>query len=109
MIARTLRLALVVALLGAWQNALLHPLGHLDSRGGFVHLAGGHAPYGSGKQGGSESLCDAIAAVGVCLGGAHALSLAAVDSLESLPAISGAAPHGASPLAYRSQAPPPLL
>jgi hypothetical protein len=106
---RALRLALTVALLAVWQNALLHPLGHLDWQGGFVHVAGGHVPDGSGKQGGSESLCDAIAAVGVCLGGAQAPSLAAVAASESLPEINGGAAHCASPLAYRSQAPPSFL
>jgi len=109
MIARTLRLALVIALLGAWQNALLHPLKHLDSLGGFVHLAGGHAPGGTGKQGGSEALCDAIAEVGVCVGGAPAPALAAVDALQSTPATGSERGHGASPLAYRSQAPPSFL
>jgi len=109
MIARTLRLALIVALLAAWQNVLLHPLGHLDSRGGFVHVAGGQLPDGSGKPGASDPLCNAIAAVGACLGGTQAPSVAAVATSESVPEIDGGAAHGATLLAYRSQAPPSFL
>jgi hypothetical protein len=109
MIARTLRLALIVALVGAWQNALHHPLEHRDSLGGFVHVAGGHAPDGSGKQGGPEALCDAIAEVGVCLGGAQPSTPAAVRASERLPDTGSDAALGASPPAYRSQAPPSLL
>ena len=109
MIARTLRLALIAALLAAWQGALLHPLGHLDSRGGFVHLAGGQLPDGSGKSGASDPLCDAIAAVGACVAGAQAPAPAAVAATESVPEFSRGAASGAALLAYRSQAPPSFL
>jgi hypothetical protein len=65
--ARLARVLIAAALLAGWQAALLHPLEHLDSGGGFVHLADGHP--GTPQPDGSQ-LCDALAALTACA--AHA-------------------------------------
>lgn len=64
MAVRLARLLLALALLAGWQLALVHPLKHFDSQGGFVHLADGHSH--DGKSGSSDALCDAIAALAAC-------------------------------------------
>lgn len=106
---RALRLLLAAVLLAAWQGALLHPLKHHDLSGGFVHVAGGNAPHGSGDKGGPNELCDAIAAVAVCVGGALPVSVGAIAQLDPLIELPSWHARLAPRLAYRSQAPPSLL
>ena len=108
-VARVLRLLLAAALLAAWQVALLHPLKHVDSHGSFVHLAGGQDSSAPGKQSGRNALCDAVAAVAVCVGGVQPLSLAALADPDPASDFPGSPALGAPRLAYRSQAPPSLL
>lgn len=106
-LARSLRVLLAVALLAAWQNALVHPIEHVDEHGGFVHLAGGHASHGhEGENGGPNALCDAIAALGACVNGSSKVVAASSHGGE-VPDVAGTAiPSGSPLLAYRSQAPP---
>ena len=106
---RTLRLLLSAVLVAAWQGALLHPLKHRDSSGGFIHFAGSSLPHGSGDKGGPNALCDAIAAVAACVGGALPLSIGALVQLDPLTELPGWQARVAPRLAYRSQAPPSLL
>jgi hypothetical protein len=106
---RLLRLSLVALLLAAWQGALLHPLKHRDSSGGFVHFAGSSVPHGSGDKGGANALCDAIAAVAACVSGSAKIAVGAVPGVESIHPREIVALFGAPPPAYRSQAPPALL
>jgi hypothetical protein len=61
------RLLLVAALLAGWQSALVHPLEHVDDRGGLVHAAG---DQDSGQAGGL--LCDLIDAMTAVVGSAAA-------------------------------------
>ncbi|HEY1289093.1 MAG TPA: hypothetical protein VGF58_12260 [Burkholderiales bacterium] len=50
-------------LLAGWQAALQHPIQHVDSKGGLVHVGDGH----SGKKSPDGSkLCDALAALTAC-------------------------------------------
>ena len=103
-LARALRLVLAAVLLAAWQGALVHPLEHADGHGGLVHLSGdtGHDDEG----GGSNALCDAIAAVAACIDGRIALAVPASAVAEIAAAAPVAFLRGAPPPAYRSQAPP---
>jgi hypothetical protein len=102
-LARALRLLLALALLVAWQNALVHPLAHVDHDGGLVHLDGGHD-----EEGGASAQCDTIAAVAAVIGsGAACATFFALQSESILPGqVRGAS--AALLLAYRSQAPPQL-
>ncbi len=104
-LARGLRVLLAVALLVAWQNALVHPIEHVDEAGGFVHLSGGHD--GEQRNGNTPApLCDAIAAVAACVNSGSGLDFASLQGGES-PACGIAVVVPGSPLlAYRSQAPP---
>jgi hypothetical protein len=100
-LARALRLLLALALLVAWQNALVHPLAHLDHDGGLVHLDGGHD-----EGDGANASCDAIAAVAAVIGGGAAMDTAQVSHSEQFHPAKAAASMSAPLLAYRSQAPP---
>jgi hypothetical protein len=106
---RALRFLLALALLGVWQGALLHPLQHVDLKGAFVHVPGSHAPKAPGEKSGSNSLCDAIAAVAACVSGPAKLAVAIDPGVESIVPRESAALFGAPPPAYRSQGPPSLL
>jgi hypothetical protein len=64
MASRLLRLVLALALLAGWQFALVHPLKHFDSQGGYVHLGAGHSK--DRKSNPAGGLCDAIAALAAC-------------------------------------------
>lgn len=64
MASRLARLLLALVLLAGWQLALVHPLKHFDSKGGYVHLADGHSH--ERKSGSADALCDAIAALAAC-------------------------------------------
>lgn len=103
-----LRLVLALALLAAWQSALVHPLRHLDSQGDFVHLAGGVKNQGD-KNNGSKPLCEAIAAVAACVGASGEAATVVPHDAASVVAFLTIQPRGASAPAYRSQAPPALL
>jgi hypothetical protein len=105
-LARLTRVFLAVALLAAWQGALLHPIDHVDGHGGFVHLADGHSR--DHDPGGSGSLCDALAALTVCAPGALQCFVfePAEDSLSTL---SQGAPRLAEAPPFLSQGPPALL
>lgn len=103
--ARSLRILLAVALLAAWQIALVHPLEHTDEAGGFVHLAGGHE--GEERNGNAPNpLCDAVAAISACISASPGFIFAIPECdgalLARQPASSGSAPL----FAYRSHAPP---
>ena len=109
MLARSLRLLLVLALLGVWQGALVHPLLHVDAKSAFVHVPGSHAPKAPSDKSGSNPLCDAIAAVAACVSGSAKIAVGAVPGVESIHPREVIALFGAPPPAYRSQAPPSLL
>lgn len=104
-----LRVALAALLCTALQGALLHPLKHLDARGGYVHVGGGHAPGGPADKKGANPLCDTIAAVTACISGAGQAAVAAIAGVEFSPGRDAAAWLRAPVPAYRSQAPPTLL
>ncbi|MBC7804014.1 MAG: hypothetical protein H7Y16_09090 [Candidatus Parcubacteria bacterium] len=104
-LARALRTLLAVALLFAWQNALIHPLEHVDPSGGFIHLAG--APIG-GERGSTapDPLCDAVAAVAACVHGHAGFAFPVPQGIEAFPAGPASEPRALPPPVYRSQAPP---
>jgi hypothetical protein len=106
---RGLRVLLAVALLAAWQAALVHPLAHLDAQGGYVHVAGSHDSRTPGDKTGATALCDAIAALASCVGDGASLSIAAVTARSPVSEHPIGVARGAPLLAYRSQAPPALL
>ncbi len=108
-LTRALRFLLALALLAVWQGALVHPLLHVDAKSAFVHVPGSHAPKGPSDKNGSNPLCDAIAAVTACVGGALALSIGAVVQLDPLTELPSWQARLAPRLPYRSQAPPSLL
>jgi len=104
-LARSLRVLLAVALLEAWQGALVHPIEHVDEAGALVHLADGHA---GGERDGSapDPLCDAIAALAVGVSGPAGFVLATPQGADAPLARHAAGPRAAVFTAYRSQAPP---
>lgn len=103
--ARGLRVLLAIALLAAWQNALVHPIEHVDEAGAFIHLAGGHGD-GQRNDNAPDPLCDAVAAITACIGAPAEFVIAVPHGAEAPPALREAAFGSASRLAYRSQAPP---
>jgi len=108
-LSRALRLLLATILLAAWQSALMHPLVHVKSNGGFVHVGGGQAPHAPGEKKLPNLLCDAMAAVAACVAGTGGAMAVAPQGAERsfIPPV--AALFGPPPPAYRSQAPPSLL
>ena len=62
LIRRLARFFLVVALLAAWQAALVHPVEHVDERGTLVHLGSGDGEHGSANG----ELCDVLSALTAC-------------------------------------------
>jgi hypothetical protein len=99
------RLLLSVALLAAWQGALVHPLVHVDEQGGFVHLADGH---GHDKKSNASELCDAIGALAAVVASAPKAVAADVSSQVVLSGPAGA-PRAAEAPPFLSQGPPQLL
>ena len=100
-----LRVLLAVFLLAAWQNALVHPIEHVDEIGGFVHLAGGHE--GEQRNGNAPApLCDAVAAITACVSASNGLVFAVPGCDGALLALQPASSGSAPLLAYRSHAPP---
>ena len=107
---RALQLLLAIALLVAWQGALLHPLEHVNAAGSYVHLADGHGPKNPGNEkSGAEPLCDAVAAVALCIGTAQPTLVVSNSYPGLVSESSDSAARSAPALAYRSQAPPSLL
>jgi hypothetical protein len=95
------RLLLVVALLAAWQGALVHPLVHVDEQGGFVHLDG------HDKKSRASELCDAIGALTAVVGAAPQAFVA--DVLSHVVFFrSTSAPRAAEAPPFLSQGPPKL-
>src|SRR5262245_43604053 len=72
---RALRLLLVLALLGAWQGALVHLIEHVDPAGAFIHLAG------TPEDPDQKASCDALAALANCAPGFAAGALLSFDGL----------------------------
>lgn len=110
MIARVLRLLLVVALLAGWRASLLHPLEHRDEAGALVHLANGaDADSHEHDTDGKSLLCDLIAALAACaphaeLGMVTQLAPAWFDA-----PFASSPPRAPSSLAHGARAPPSLL
>jgi len=109
-LARALRLLLAVALLAAWQGALLHPLEHADSHGNLVHAGGAHSHSADPQEGGSgaTAACDAIAALTACIPDAASPVLGGTRAHGRIAALAQDAPAGATRPPYQSQAPPAL-
>ena len=105
MIARALRVLLAVALLAAWQNALVHPVEHVDEAGALVHLADGHGGDQRGGHAGNP-LCDAVAALAACVAGTPGLAFLSLPGASAPVANEAGGRLPAPALAYRSQAPP---
>jgi hypothetical protein len=97
--ARLGRLLLLVALLAGWQAALEHPLAHLDERGAFVHLEGGHSEHGG-------PLCDELAALGACASGAAQPLVVHERAEDRVAAAISPAPRLADAPPFLSQGPP---
>lgn len=108
-IARALRLLLSAALLIAWQQALVHPLVHVDADGSFIHLAVDHGSHGHGGHGEDRKpdlLCDAIAAVTAAVGSAPSTPGLLGFGAEVAEAEAAGCRSRLLRLAYRSQGPP---
>jgi hypothetical protein len=103
--ARLARLFLVVALLGAFQGALVHPLKHFDEHGGFVHLGERHSDEGGTASG---ELCDLLASLTGCAAASFP-QLTVVQASQQRTQHPVAAPRAAQPPPFLSQGPPALL
>jgi hypothetical protein len=104
-LAPVLRLALrwflVLALLAGWQAALQHPIVHVDSLGGFVHLHDGDS-----KSPNSGPLCDALAALTACAPHGISPALAAEHPGHPFQSPEARAPRIAEAPPFLSQGPP---
>jgi hypothetical protein len=99
------RLLLAAALLAGWQAALQHPVQHVDSKGGLVHLGDGH----SGKKTSHGSkLCDALAALTACAAHSPAL-FESPASNHHVFRFSASRPRVAEAPPFLSQGPPAVL
>jgi hypothetical protein len=96
------RLLIAIALLAAWQAALVHPLKHVDTLGGYVHL-GGADPHPDKSE-----LCDALAALTACAA-QGALGVPAIAPRGATAPSTRYAARQAEPPPFLSQAPPALL
>ena len=105
---------LAAALLGAWQEALLHPLEHVDEHGHFVHLNGtdgsdarGENDHEEGNP--SDRLGDSLAALATCA--AATPQFLGSERLEHYSPVSASqgAPRVAEAPPFLSQGPPALL
>jgi len=109
-LSRLLHLALGALLLAALQVALLHPLQHVDAQGAFVHVPGGGTPHTpGGRKAPAWPQCEVLASITACLASAPQIAVAATAGVETIHTRSAARLSGDLSLAYRSQAPPPLL
>jgi hypothetical protein len=102
---------LAAALLGAWREALLHPLDHVDGHGNFVHLNGVDGSDARGEnehEGGdpSERLGDCLAALAACVPDAAALFSCREQLEHSARSTSQGAPRVAEAPPFLSQGPP---
>ena len=98
MLLRIARFFLVVALLAGWQNALVHPLVHVDQQGKLVHL-------GDGSKSSSDASCDVLAALSACA--PQASTPFPVSASSYVPSIDLAGtPRVAQPPPFLSQGPP---
>ena len=93
------RLALAAALVLAAQAALLHPLQHVDTQGGLVHVPG--------KDKAPGKLCDALGAFGAWAADAPS-NLPVLDSFEKPVTLSPGAPRPAEAPPFLAQGPPTL-
>ena len=105
-LARALRLVVALALFLVWQDALLHPLEHLDHTGEFVHVAG--TTLDPDEKGGPSALCDVIAAVATCVGDAAKPIALAFPGSDAIRLTRGSAPRVAESRPFQGQAPPSL-
>lgn len=109
MIARIAPLLLVVCLLAAWQSALLHPLQHVDADGRLVHMGDSPSkPDGRSSSDPSSKLCNALAALTACVGGAP-IVVAAASPIDTPFFRPSGAPRGASAPPFFAQGPPARL
>jgi hypothetical protein len=98
---RIARFLLVVALLAGWQNALVHPLVHVDQQGKLVHL-------GDKSKSSSDASCDVLAALVACA--PQASPAPPVSASSYVPSIHLAGtPRAAPPPPFLSQGPPAAL
>jgi hypothetical protein len=102
---------LASALLGAWQESLLHPLEHVDEHGHFVHLNGtdgsdarGENDHEDGNP--SERLGDSLAALTACAAGAPQSLRPQQPGHYSAPSAYQGAPRVAEAPPFLSQGPP---
>jgi hypothetical protein len=99
------RLLLAAVLLAGWQAALQHPVQHLDSKGGLVHLGDGHS--GKRTPDGSK-LCDALAALTACAAHSPALFESPATDHHAF-CFSASRPRAAEAPPFLAQGPPVLL
>ena len=95
---RIARFFLVLALLAGWQNALVHPLSHVDAQGQLVHL-------GDGSKTSSDLSCDVVAALAACAPQASPALPVAPTSTVLFIDLAGT-PRTAAPPPFLSQGPP---
>jgi hypothetical protein len=114
-LTRWLAGALAFALLSAWQAALLHPLEHHDTHGGFVHLGGADGSDARGENQRPDGpfeptdlLGDSLAAAAACVAQGLKPSFVPRGGDSTVGFIAAAEPRGSPPRFYRSQAPPSL-
>jgi hypothetical protein len=105
-LARLARVFLAVALLAAWQAALLHPLEHSNGDGSFVHLADSHSH--DGDSDGPENLCDALAALTACAPDAQFSFEPPAPGRQNLPSFVSRQRLAEAP-PFLAQGPPALL
>jgi hypothetical protein len=99
------RLLLAAALLAGWQAALQHPIQHVDSKGGLVHVGDGHS--GKKTPDGSK-LCDALAALTACAAHSPALFESPAADHHAF-RFSTSRPRAAEAPPFLSQGPPAVL
>jgi hypothetical protein len=108
-VRRLAHVLLALALLAAWQAALLHPLEHVDSQGALVHVAERHSQGGSDPSPEpSSKLCDALAALTACAPDAPS-TLGEASAVHETPVQVAGAPRAAQAPPFFAQGPPALL
>jgi hypothetical protein len=96
-LARFARFLLVLALLGAWQSALVHPIEHVDEAGNLVHLGEGSKSV--------DATCGVLATLTACAPPAVAVPPVFSQSDDS-PICPARAPGLAEAPPFLSQGPP---
>lgn len=97
----SIRVFLILALLGGWQVALQHPIQHVDALGAFVHQ------HDSDSQDpNSGPLCDALAALTACAPHVVSPALAAEHPGYPFQSPEPRAPRIAEAPPFLSQGPP---